>query len=86
MKNIKVILAVLSLSMLSLAQTNQKPKTETSPNVTQRQILELPLNRESQPLVLFERALKDKDSQTFMKPEDFDELLSLLQLAKQKFE
>jgi len=28
----------------------------------------------------------DNNSQTFMKPEDFDELLSLLQLAKQKFE
>ena len=27
----------------------------------------------------------DKNSQAFMKPEDFDELLSLLQLAKQKF-
>ncbi len=61
MKNIKVILTVLSLSMLSLAQTNQNPKTETSPNVTQRQVLELPVSRESQPLVFFERALKDKE-------------------------
>jgi hypothetical protein len=61
MKSIKMILVVLSLSLLSLAQTNQEPKTPTSPHVIQSQILELPLNRERPPLILFERALKDKE-------------------------
>ena len=61
MQNIKTILALLTLSMLSLAQTNQKPKAEPLPNITQRQILELPVNRESHLLVLFERALKDTE-------------------------
>ena len=61
MKNIKTILAVLSLAMLSPAQTNQRPKTEPSSNILQPQILELPVSRDSHPLVLFGRALKDKE-------------------------
>ncbi len=61
MKSVKVILAGLSLSVLSLAQTSQQPKPVASPNVTQPQILELPLRRESAPIILFERGLKDKE-------------------------
>jgi hypothetical protein len=61
MKIVKVILIALSLSVLSPAQTSQKPKPETSPIVMQPQTLELPLIRESTPIILFERALMDKE-------------------------
>ena len=61
MTNIKAILAALSLSMMSQAQTDQKPKSEPPPDLTQPRTFELPADRGSQPLFLFERGLKDKE-------------------------
>ena len=60
MKNIKLFSVILILSTLSFAQSKQERKKESPPSVTQSQIVELPLYRDSQPPVLFERAVKDE--------------------------
>jgi hypothetical protein len=61
MKIALTVLFILSLSTLSLAQTNQQPQLEPKPerSVTQRQIVDLPLpERNFRPKLTLQRALQ----------------------------
>src|SRR5215469_7019680 len=58
----RLALVVFTVCSLALAQTSQQPKAESPPPVTQIQIVDLQLDRVriGQPLVLFDRAVKDE--------------------------
>ena len=60
MKGAILLFAVLSTGMLALAQAGSGPKADDPAKPGQSRILGLPLNREGEPLVLFERAAKDE--------------------------
>lgn len=60
MQGAMLLSIVLGINVLAFVQTRPEQESRTPPAITQLQITDLPLNRESQPLVLFERAVKDE--------------------------
>ena len=60
MKTAVLLLSVLSAGMLGLAQTGPEPQARAPAMPEQPRLIDLPLDRKSEPLVLFELAAKDE--------------------------
>src|SRR5687767_2590955 len=84
MKNVLTALVILSLSTISLAQTNQQPQPEPTSQekaVTQRQLVDLPLlKRRFRPKLTLQHALKIAEG--YIKKQKIDISPYYLQEAK----